>query len=112
MLPVRVIHADPDLRIYAHCARSGDVSGDVAFAFLNRSPHKTFIVNLLAKTEDSSVPTSAAGTISNATSAGAVLLSRSEYHLSSANQSDVFGSQVLPCCHVLYAYTPFWLRAP
>ena len=89
VLSVRVSHADPDLHIYAHCSRGGESGasgstlhagkGDVAFAFLNRSPDKSFDVTLLA----------ASG------SAGADITGRSEFHLGSANRSDVFGSQVL-----------------
>ena len=98
VLPVRVSHADPDLHIYAHCSRSGghlgptaaDESsasklilharkGDVAFAFLNRSPDKLFDVTLLAANGP----------------AGVDIVGRSEFHLTSANRSDVFGSQVL-----------------
>ena len=111
VLPVRVSSVDPDLHMYAHCARIGGSAaaerpgtpawevnvgeGDITFAFLNRSPHKSFDVTLLADLEaDSGRPPSP---INSATSAraGAGVVSRSEFHLTSANRSDVFGSQVL-----------------
>ena len=93
VLPVSISRPDPDLHIYAHCSGSGSGdsaasateqsstspwTGDVAFAFLNRSPDKTFEVTLTTAEEDSSSPT----------------FKRSEFHLASANRSDVFSSKV------------------
>eukprot|EP01043_Picozoa_sp_COSAG02_P039717 COSAG02_NODE_3156_length_7262_cov_12.166132_2_plen_165_part_00 len=110
VLPVHVSLADPDLHIYAHCLRSGgrgvtagersnssrstqhDGQGDVAFAFLNRSPDKSFNVTLLAVADDSN---SLSRIIRAATEGpGANDVVRSEFHLQSANKSDVFASQV------------------
>lgn len=111
VLPVSVSLADPDLHIYAHCLRTGgrgttdneessasrstlhDEQGDVAFAFLNRSPDKSFDVTLLAATDDSSSRFHITRDASEGPGADDVV--RSEFHLQSANKSDVFASQVL-----------------
>jgi hypothetical protein len=111
VLPVRVSSVDPDLHMYAHCARIGGSAaaerpgtpawevnvgeGDITFAFLNRSPHKSFDVTLLADMEADSGRTPSPINSATSARAGAGVVSRSEFHLSSANRSDVFGSQVL-----------------